>query len=302
MEVDQKNGWTTKKRKTDEEFWKDHPLQGSSIPPASLVPPAPAPVQKSMCSLQEEDLASVEQIYRIRLKDLKEWRETERKEIERRYEGLNFHYPAPTQFQIPNGRTACTCITVVTAYYFLTRAEKLPPDMDWTRILKLGRDLWEMYRNQHDDDLATVYNVIKLPDAEPFRKAILASEEIAGRMDIMDFDLKKEADDGCYSLEQACRKMRVLALSVKADRFAVAFTANHSTITLLFTNHWWLFDSHGVDRQSKSTLISFDKVMQLTGFLRRRHGVKISFIGENEDLTPECDMNVVFSMNLFTLN
>ncbi len=283
---DNNNGWIVKKRKLDEEFWKDHPLQNTAAPAPS------SPPKKTICSLQEEDTLILEQVYRRKIGELKRWKAEELKSIETRYKGLEFHYLAPTQFQIPNGKTACTCIAIVTAYEFLTNPPTTPVEMEWETTMKWGRDLWEIYSKYNDDVLATVYNVIQLKEAKNFRKRISASEEIAGRMDIMELDMDKAVQEGKFSLELAFRKMRLLASS---QRFAVAFTARQSTITLLYTNHWWLFDSHGVDKNNKSTLISFDQVNQLISFLRHRNGINMKSGDE------ECDIDAVFCMTLFTL-
>ncbi len=158
------------------------------------------------------------------------------------------HDAGPSQFQVPGGSDACSTIAVMAAYNFLRRAGRDAREIRWDRVTEAGVLLWQKWKAKHPGDRFHLHalEVFDIEGANGLRKVIELTREVSGL-------LYGKPEKPFYSLDKA---LRLLGASGVPSRRAGVFTAQNTTITLLYDGStFFAFDSHGEAGENKHALL-----------------------------------------------
>jgi hypothetical protein len=215
-------------------------------------------------------------------------------------------FPCKSQFAMGNARHACTAIAFFVAMRLVTAhmlpiAEMMPisevifTQLDYGGMLEAAAKVWNEWwsaksRNNAKYKASSDANERKKYDASDFMLAVEvppASEHVVNYME--KYTLKStefsgfwvadiahfSAEDGAPTLERA------LADAEAMDVFGAILTVNGSSMCVAHNSgHWFVFDSHGVDRSGFSSLFEFGTLADVVRLVRNTFEAVVELDGD----------------------
>lgn len=235
---------------------------------------------------EQEGKVTVE--YERKIQKAHQWRKNIHNQVGYIAQHMTISSVCPNQFQYPDGNTACSCISWAVASEFLQHNSSTVTQMDWDTMMKKGIDTWKSRPDKLEMHLF-MDRVATLPMNANSRMTKI--EEVGGRL----YASVSIKENGHYCLEDGFYHLNEQAKNY--ENFAIVYNSRTYTICIL-SNHfsWWLFDSHGLVSDQKSSLVEFDQLQDLISFIRLcPYGQK-----KSTDPTKTAQDRYVYSMCLYS--
>ncbi len=230
--------------------------------------------------MELDELGRIDEEYEHRLADLVAWRLQQTERVKARFVRTDFSVGS-NQFQVTNGRNACTAAAISAALYvlnYIASQDVLVDETDtmvnlpWEDIVQTGAWLWSEYA-------ASDVALGRGPDAHvecgellscggtrctTVSGALQVLEEMAGHTDsavvaAMDEDSIALSLSGC--VEKIQKRTAAVITATSANAFAsddnMQEAANASTIVVmrLASDNYWIYDSHGGSTTRQAALL-----------------------------------------------
>ena len=264
--------------------------------------------------------------YREKLEAIDVWRSTELDDIHQRYEekkrraeeefkakwsgNMVYHTFLSNQFQVENGNTACSSISLMAVYNFLRVEKRDPIHVNWKRVVTNGALLWNDWkRYQTNRSYQDVHEAFHVSSIKKIRETIEIRREEGGHLDADKAEMfgapvvaanpyfveeeEEEEDTSFHTVKQV---LTILENEGQHNGTSAAtFTIRENTVSLFYEpGKFWIFDSHGGVEEKKSTLIECSGIDAACAYLT--HKYPLVTLEENDlDISMEHhDMNMFF--------
>ena len=231
-------------------------------------------------SLELDELGRIDAEYGRRLTELLEWRLQETERAKARYAHADFSVGS-NQFQVANGRNACTAAAVSAALYvlnYIASQDVLEDETEtmvhlpWEDIVQTGAWLWSEYaasdaaQERGPDAHVECGELLSCGGVKcsTVHKALHVVEEMAGHTDsavvaAMDPDSIALSLSGC--VDKIRKRTAAVITATSANAFAsddnMREATNASTIVVmrLASDNYWIYDSHGGTTTQQAALL-----------------------------------------------
>lgn len=221
----------------------------------------------------------------------------EEEEEEGRNKKLKYYTPSSNQFSVKGGANACTSISVLSCFMFLTSDSPLP-ESNWEECVKKGGSFWIHWKQTHPskNNLQLTCEVLNLNISDCINKEIKIEFEMGGSLNDKYVDIAKEdqTQENCriiHSIEEVIEHLK----SGVEDRRAGVFTIRGETISILYDrldeDKIWIFDSHGGIKTGLSALIEFDTTKSVIKYIKRNYrgkSTRVSVGSESNTFSFQC--------------
>ena len=214
------------------------------------------------------------------------------------------------QFDVENGGTACSSISIVAVYNFL-RPRKAKCDITtikWDSVVKHGADLWCKWWNGpkrgggggggggniERTSYQTVIEAYEMKNIKTLRETISVTEEIGGHLDdskvsrwrrpVFAPDPNNNSSTDRRPTEEELRQPSdqisfyslleaVRKLKRGGEDRAATLTIRNATVSMFYDReNFWVFDSHGnPNREHRSALIKCPDEKNICRYLRKKY-------------------------------
>ena len=268
----------------------------------------------------DRSIRNIEKHYAAKLKRLKESREKRINECRLKYKNesrkigddepggeeeeeegqnkkLKYYTPSSNQFSVKGGTSACTSISVLSCFMFLTSDSPLP-ESNWEECVKKGGTFWIHWKqtNPSQNDLQLTCEVLNLAISDCINEEIKIELEMGGSLNNKYVDIAKEdqTQENCriiYSIEEVIEYLK----SGFDARRAGVFTIRGQTISILYDrfdgDKIWIFDSHGGIKDGLSALIEFNTTRSIIKYIKRNYrgkSTRVSIGSESNTFSFQC--------------
>lgn len=238
--------------------------------------------------------------------------------------GIEYFDYRTNQFDVKNGGTACSSISMVAVYNFLRpRKEKRDiTTIKWDSVVKNGANLWHMWWKNLEGfkgiSYQTVIEAYNMKNIKTLKETIAIMEEIGGHLDdakvsrwgrpvfaldpndnSMEEQRTSSEQKSFYSLLEAVQKIRQCG-----GDYAATLTIRNATVSMFYDReNFWVFDSHGSpNREHHSALIKCSDENSICYYLREKypllrdegHSIFVEEIGGSDGSRDDKDPNIFF--------
>jgi hypothetical protein len=185
-----------------------------------------------------------------------------------------FHVPQ-NQFDIENGRVACTCISIIAVQYFL-RSDVAPVEFDWPSVLSKGATIFMKWKERNPTKIYPhAFEVYDMLLKGGGANQIHLRKDLSGHLiesRNAEANMPVEPSNGIFGEELNTQSFVTLGNAISemlcCTNSALTFTIHESTISMCPSRHddykgIWLYDSHygsGHDRLGSDLLLFRSKM------------------------------------------
>lgn len=258
------NGWITKKRSNA----FNGMLEVIDTTEGDLPTPKFEELKPGIRALQWrlKEEKQVHRKYNQMCRAAQEWKNQQLEEIHQFYLRTRMHSVCPNQFHIENGNRACSCIIWTVAEQYVNSDTQQPLHFPWDDIMTRAVDLWISRPPDPKDGTPGHINMMQVETLEGNKSSTMKKlGEVMGELD----GEESHESEGRYCLKDGLEAMRSI-YGIHYNRFAISLTARKYTVCILSDHYtWWIFDSHGLLNDQKSTLIELMSMQDVYTFLRK---------------------------------